>query len=37
VRNNAMGSFAVFDLLMLVLIVLTVLVPAAYAGLCRHI
>jgi biopolymer transport protein ExbD len=33
----ASGIFAVLDVMMLLLIVLTVLAPAARAGLCRYI
>ena len=35
--GNCAGSRAVFDALMIALIVLAVLGPAAYAGLCRRI
>jgi hypothetical protein len=31
------GIFAVLDVMMLLLIVLTVLAPAVYAGFCRYI
>ena len=36
-RTTTSGTFALLDILMLLLIVLAVLAPAGYAALCRDI